>query len=148
MSTETCLGQVAPLVVAVEAIPSRLPPCRGSGCWGPLWGPLTPRHGQKKPQLLRLAQEGFLFLWAVLPCVFSLGGLLIPPLVMASDLSVPLFRTPSCILSRVPTPLPGGTVMARVAPSGRGELCQFSVCSRLLCPYLVCVLSSFSVIMS
>ncbi len=38
--------------------------------------------------------------------------------------------------SRVP-PLPGGTVMARVAPSGGGggELCQPSVlCSRLGCP--------------
>ncbi len=32
---------------------SRLPPCRrsGSGCWGTLWGPLTPRHAQRKPQL-------------------------------------------------------------------------------------------------
>ncbi len=32
---------------------SRLPPCRGngSGCWGTLWGPLTLRHAQRKPQL-------------------------------------------------------------------------------------------------
>ncbi len=32
---------------------SRLPPCRrsGSGCWGTLWGSLTPRHAQRKPQL-------------------------------------------------------------------------------------------------
>ncbi len=51
-----------------------------------------------------------------------------------------------------PLPLPGSTVTARDAPSGRGELCQSSVvcvmCSRLLCPYLVCFLSSSSVIMS
>ncbi len=52
-------------------------------------------HAQKKPQLPSLAQEGFLFLWAVLSClsgpggpflschvlfcVSSPGGLLIPP---------------------------------------------------------------------
>ncbi len=32
---------------------SHLPPCRGSGggCWWTLWGPLTPCHAQKKPQL-------------------------------------------------------------------------------------------------
>ncbi len=32
---------------------SHLPPCRrsGSGCWGTLWGPLTPRHAQRKPHL-------------------------------------------------------------------------------------------------
>ncbi len=47
---------------------SHLPPCRRSwsGCWGTLWGPLTPRHAQRKPQLPSLAQEGFLFLWVVL----------------------------------------------------------------------------------
>ncbi len=45
---------------------SRLPPCRGSGCWGTLWGPLMSCHAQKKPQLPSLAQEGFLLLWAVL----------------------------------------------------------------------------------
>ncbi len=47
---------------------------------------------------------------------------------------------------------PGGTVTAWDTPSGRGELCQGSVvcvmCSRLLCPYLVCFLSLFHVIMS
>ncbi len=34
-------------------VSSRLPPCRrsGSGCWGTLWGPLTPRHAQRKPLL-------------------------------------------------------------------------------------------------
>ncbi len=41
---------------------SCLPPCRGSGCWGTLWGPLMSCHAQKKPQLPSLAQEGFLFL--------------------------------------------------------------------------------------
>ncbi len=34
---------------------SRLPPCRGSGCWGTLWGPLMSCHAQKKPQLPSLA---------------------------------------------------------------------------------------------
>ncbi len=47
---------------------------------------------------------------------------------------------------------PGGTVTARVTPSGRGESCQSSVvcvmCSRLLCPYMVCFLSLFNVIFS
>ncbi len=80
------------LVSHVHGDSSRLPPCRrsGSGCWGPLWGPLTPRQAKKKPQLPSLAKEGFLFLWdglscpvclalwAVLSCVFSPGGLLIP----------------------------------------------------------------------
>ncbi len=75
-------------------------------------------------------------------------------------LSVPLWRSPSCVLVRIcpegpperPPPLPDGTVKARDEPFGRGELCQGSVvcvmCSRLLCPYLVCFLSSLSVIMS
>ncbi len=51
-----------------------------------------------------------------------------------------------------PPPLPGGTVTAWDTPSGRGELCQGSVvcvmCSRLMCPDLVCFLSSLDVIMS
>ncbi len=53
MSTETRLGQAAPLAVAMEAILATCPPCRrsGSGCWGTLWGPLTPCHAQRKPQL-------------------------------------------------------------------------------------------------
>ncbi len=76
-------------------------------------------------------------------------------------LSVPLWRSPSCVPVRVcpegppehpPTPLPGGTVTAWDTPSGRGALCQCSVvcvmCSRLLCPYLVCFLSSSDAIMS
>ncbi len=41
--------------------------------------PLTPRHAQEKPQPPSLAQDGLLFLCAVLSCVFSPGGLLIPP---------------------------------------------------------------------
>ncbi len=92
---ETRLGQAAPCFVAAEAIPAACLPCRRdeSGCWGTLWGPLT-RHAQRKPQLPKTAQGGFLFLWAVLSCLsgpgglscrfvlsclFSPGGLLIPP---------------------------------------------------------------------
>ncbi len=63
---------------------SHLPPCRrgGSGCWGTLWGPLTPCHAQRKPQLpsqprrasgscgmscpVCLALEGFFLLCTVL----------------------------------------------------------------------------------
>ncbi len=73
-------------------------------------------------------------------------------------LSVPLWRSPSCVPVRVCSegpperPLPGGTVTAWDTPSGRGEICQGSVVcvmySRLMCPYLVCFLSSLSVIMS
>ncbi len=135
----------------------------------------------------------------VLSCLFSPGGLLIPPKyprefffggrkgsgcggraegteakapkttchgLLSSQLchglqsSVPLWRSPSCVPVRVcpegpperPPPLPGGTVTAWDTPSGRGELCQGSVvcvmCSRLMCPYLVCFLSSSDVIMS
>ncbi len=63
----------------------------GSGCRGTLRGALTPCRAQRKPQLPSLAQEGFLFLWAVLSCpvclalgavlscVLSPRGLLIPP---------------------------------------------------------------------
>ncbi len=69
-------------------------------------------------------------------------------------------EAPSCVCLCVgpvgspecPPPLPGSTVTARDAPSGRGELCQTSVmcvlCSRLLFPYMVCFLSSFHVNMS
>ncbi len=69
-------------------------------------------------------------------------------------------EAPSCVCLCVgpvgspecPPPLPGSTVTARDAPSGRGELCQTSVvcvlCSRLLFPYTVCFLSSFHVIIS
>ncbi len=75
-------------------------------------------------------------------------------------LSVPLWRSPSCVPVRVcpegpperPPPLPDGTVKAQDEPFGRGELCQGSVvcviCSCLLCPYLVCFLSSSDVVMS
>ncbi len=70
---------------------SHLSPCRwsGSGCWGTLWGPLTPRHAQRKPQLpsqprrascglscpvpVCLAPEGCPVLSC--SCVFSPGGL-------------------------------------------------------------------------
>ncbi len=73
---------------------SCLPPCRrsGSGCWGTLWGPLTLSRPEEA-SASKPAQEGFLFLWAVLSvwpwraflscfvlyCLFSPGGLLIPP---------------------------------------------------------------------
>ncbi len=75
-------------------------------------------------------------------------------------LSVLLWRSPSCVpvcvcpegLPDRPPPLPGGTVKAQDEPFRRGELCQSSVvcvmCSRLLCPYLVCFLSLFNVIMT
>ncbi len=58
-------------------------------------------------------------------------------------------EAPSCVCLCVgpegspecPPPLPGSTVTARDAPSGRGALCQTSVvcvlCSRLLFPYMV-----------
>ncbi len=71
-------------------------------------------------------------------------------------LSVPLWRSPSCVPVRVcpegppecPPPLPDGTVKARDEPFGRGEvmsvLCRVChVFPRLLCPYLVCFLSLF-----
>ncbi len=41
--------------------PSESHPCllftNPSGCWATPWGPLTPRHAQKKPQLPSLAQK-------------------------------------------------------------------------------------------
>ncbi len=57
-------------------------------------------------------------------------------------LSVPLWRSPSCVPVRVcpegprehPPPLPGGTVTAWDTPSGRGELCQGSVVCHLFLP--------------
>ncbi len=84
--------------------------------------PLTPRHAQEKPQPPSLAQDGLLFLCAVLSCVFSPRGLIPPscPMdiffwggggnselqlwprrspAMASVLSAPLWRPPSGILS-------------------------------------------------
>ncbi len=59
-------------------------------------------------------------------------------------------EAPSCVCICVgpegppecPPPLPGGTVTARVEPSGRWELCQTSV----VC--VLCFLSSSDVIMS
>ncbi len=66
----------------------------------------------------------------------------------------PVFLSMSVLrgLQSAHPPLPGGTVTAWDMPSGRGELCQGSVvcviCSCLLCPYLVCFLSLFHVIMS
>ncbi len=57
-----------------------------------------------------------------------------------------------CVLRGFQCAPPGGTVKARDAPSGRGELCQSSVvcvmCSRFMFPYLVCFLSLFNVIIS
>ncbi len=56
------------LVVAAEAIPSRLPPCRRSegGRWGTLWRPPDSWSCPEEASASELAQEGFLFLWAVL----------------------------------------------------------------------------------
>ncbi len=73
---------------------SRLPPCRryGGGRWGTLWGPLTPGHARRKPQppsQPRMASGScglscpvclaFLSCFVLSCCVFSPGGLLIPP---------------------------------------------------------------------
>ncbi len=129
----------------------------------------------------------------VLSCLFSPGGLLIPPKypreilgggvervpavgvgprgprprprrrpamasrapssAMASELSVPLWRSPSCVPVRVclegppelPPPLPDGTVKARDEPSGRGELCQGSVVCHVF-PPLVSIFGLFPVL--
>ncbi len=107
---ETRLGQAALLVVATEAISSRLPPCRGSGggCWGTLWGPLTPRHAMKDH----------------LPWPPELPAPPWPPELPASPwppLSVSLWRSPSCgpvhVCPEGPPerpPLPGGGSYVRV----------------------------------
>ncbi len=75
-------------------------------------------------------------------------------------LSVPLWRSPSCVPVRVcpegpperPPPSPMELFRLGTSLSGGGELCQGSVvcviCSCLLCPYLVCFLSLFHVIIS
>ncbi len=77
-----------------------------------------------------------------------------------ADLSVPLWRPLSCILSmcvlrvlQSASPLPGETVPAWVAAFWEGGVRSAfcSVCilySCLLCPYLVCFLSLLSVIIS
>ncbi len=70
-------------------------------------------------------------------------------------LSVPLWRSPSCVLVRIcpegpperPPPLPGGTVTAWDTPSGRGELCQGSVVCHLF-PPLVSIFGLFPVLVS
>ncbi len=63
---------------------------------------------------------------------------------IASVLSVPLWRSPSCVPVRVclegpperPPPLPDGTVKARDEPFGRGELCQGSVVCHVFPPHV------------
>ncbi len=70
-------------------------------------------------------------------------------------LSVPLWRSPSCVPVRVcpegpperPPPFPGGTVTAWDMPSGRGELCQGSVVCHLFLP-LVSIFGLFPVLVS
>ncbi len=74
---------------------SRLPPCRGygGGRWGTLCGPLTPGHAQMKPQPPSQPRRAsgscglscpVCLAWRrpvlfALSCLFSPGGLLIPP---------------------------------------------------------------------
>ncbi len=70
-------------------------------------------------------------------------------------LSVPLGRSPSCVLVRIcpegpperPPPLPDGTVKARDEPFGRGELCQGSVVCHVF-PPLVSIFGLFPVLVS
>ncbi len=75
LSTETRQGQGAPLVMAEEVIPSRLPPCRGcgSGSWGNLGRAPDVVSCPEEASASKLAQEGFLFLWAVLSCPVCLA---------------------------------------------------------------------------
>ncbi len=68
-------------------------------------------------------------------------------------LSVPLWRSPSCVPVRVcpegpperPPPLPGGIVTAWDTPSRRGELCQGSVVCHVFPPH-VSIFSLFPVL--
>ncbi len=90
MSTETRLGQAAPLVVAMEAI---LAACPLSPKWKRLLrDPVRAPDSSSCPEeasASKPAQEGFLFLWAVLscPCLFSPGGLSCPCLFSPRGLS-------------------------------------------------------------
>ncbi len=71
---------------------SRLPPGRriGSGCWGTLWGPLTPRHAQRKPQLPSSPRRASCSCGMSCSCLFSPGGLSCPcPVHVLSCLSRP-----------------------------------------------------------
>ncbi len=43
------------LVLSVMSMETRLSLCRGSGCWGTLWGPLTSRHAQKEASTSELS---------------------------------------------------------------------------------------------
>ncbi len=97
MSTETCLGQAAPLVVAAEAILAACPHVVEveAEAEGTLGGPLMSCHAQKKPQLPSsprrascscglsclsvFSPEGLFLSCHVLSCLSSPGGLLIPP---------------------------------------------------------------------
>ncbi len=125
----------------------------GSGCWGILWGPLTSCHVQNGPQHPSLAQGGLPVPVGCLVPVFNPSGLLIPPhlthgfFVWGGGLGsrapavvagprdelpncLSVLEAPSCKPVHVcPPSLPSDTVMARVAPSGRGELCQSCVVS-------------------
>ncbi len=75
LSAETRRGQVAPLVMAEEAIPSRLPLL--SLMWKRLLRDLVRAPDSlscpEEASASELAQEGFLFLWAVLSCPVCLA---------------------------------------------------------------------------
>ncbi len=158
-STETRLGQAAPLVVAMEAILAACPPVAEveavaeGPCEGP-WLLVMPRGSlsfQASPRGLPVP-VGCPVLSC--PCLFSPGGLSCPVLSCSCvfspggpSLSVFVLRglqsahPPSPVeLLRRGTRLPGGGSYVRVL------LCV--ICSCLLCPYLVCFLSLFHVIMS
>ncbi len=89
LSTETCLGQAVPRVVAMEASPSCLPLL--SLKWKRLLrDPVRAPDSLSCPEeasASKLAQEGFLFLWAVLSC-------LVPVCLVLCGLSCPVCLAP------------------------------------------------------
>ncbi len=119
LSTETRLGQAVPRVVAMEASPSRLP------LLSLKWKRLL-RHLVRAPDSLscpgeasasKLAQEGFLFLWAVLSC-------LVPVCLALCGLSCPVCLAPEG--SGYPLAAPwiffwGGTKVPAVVAGPRDE---------------------------
>ncbi len=71
LSMETRLGQAAPLVVAMEAISSRLPLVTDMEAVAE--GPSE--EAQKKPQPPSQPRRASGFLWAVMSCLSGPGGL-------------------------------------------------------------------------
>ncbi len=161
---------------------SRLPRCRrgGSGCWGTLWGPLTPCHAQRKPQLpsqprrasgscgmscpVCLALEGFFLSCYVIYCPVCLApeGSWYPREIFfggrkgsgcggraeGTEAKAPKTTCHGLLSSQ----LRHGLLSSLHRHDLLSSWCQSSVvcvmCSRLLCPYLVCFLSSSDVIIS